>query len=229
MADFPFELATQGLGAIAGLAQTLIASRKEKRANEKMDRLFSRRKAFKTPEEVFKILNLAENNLQGFSDSTMEFLTGQADVGLAAGLGSATRLGADPNQLGGLVDSYYQNIFATGAQSELAKMKQFDSLTNALMVLSQNKEAEWASEDSLIKDQLQATGSQVRGFTMDRQSGLNLLTNSVANAAAYDLYNTGGTRRRTPKAAAGTTVIPTGYGGGGITPSEILARRNEYP
>lgn len=220
---------TQGIGAVAGLAQTLISNAKEKKENKKLNRFFSQRKAFKTPQEIFDNLYLQESNLQGYSDSTLGYLTGEAGAGLSSGLGAATRLGADPNQLSGLVDNYYKNIFSIGAGSELARMKQFDSVTNAMLLLAGNKEAEEVSKDNLIKDQMQAVSSRVRAAGVGVQSGANLLLNSVANLGATGLY--GSTNTPNNVTIPGTNLSAGGSGAaagtGGLTPSEIIALRNQ--
>lgn len=198
------EVAAQGVGAIIGLAQTFMNNAKEKRANRELKNLFSKRKAFETPEEIFDMLNLSQfNAAQGFSDETMSYLTGQAGAGLVGGLGTASRLGADPNQLAGLIDNYYQDIFKVGAENELTKMKKFDSFTNALGLVAQNAEAEWQSQDNLIKDQMQAVASRVGAANQGQQSGLNLTLSSLAALATNNLYG-GKTPNRTAITASTT-------------------------
>lgn len=184
------ELIAQGIGSAVGLVQTIINSGKEKRANREQERLFKQRKAFQTPSEVFDILNLTTSNAaQGYSDDTMQFLTGQAGSGLAGSLATAERLGADPNQLSGLLDSYYGDIFKIGAENDLLKMKKFDSLTNALQLVAANKEAEYQSKENLLKDRMQSVASRVQAANVGQQSGLNLLTSGLANLAAGFLYD----------------------------------------
>lgn len=179
------------VGSVVGLAQTFIEGGKAKRANKDLQRLFKKRKAFTTPAEVFDILNLTESNAaQGFSDETINYLTGQAGSGLSAGLGTASRLGADPNQLSTLLDSYYQDIFKIGAENELVKMKKFDSLTNAIGLVAQNKEAEYQSRENLIKDQMQAAAARLGKAEQGVNSGLNFAIQGLTNLAASDLYKT---------------------------------------
>lgn len=216
------------LGAAVGGIQTLIESGKAKRANKDLQKLFKQRKAFKTPSEVFDILNLTESNAaQGFSDQTMGYLTGQAESGLAAGLGTAKLLGADPNQLGGILNQYYGDIFKIGAESDLVKMKKFDSFTNALQLVAQNKEAEWQSADNLIKDQAQAAASRLGKAEQGINSGLNFAIQSLTNFAGANLYKPPVPPSVPPKGGASeTVVIDSGGGAGGRTPSEILAQRN---
>ena len=198
-----------GVGAVAGLVQTLVNAGKEKRANKELKRLFSQRKAFQTPEEIFDILNLTQMNAaQGFSDETNSYLTGQAGAGLAGGLGVASRLGADPNQLSGLIDNYYQDIFKIGAESDLVKMKKFDSLTSALNLVAENDAAEQVSADNLIKDQMQAVASRVQAANVGQQSGLNLALSSISALAGNDLYKTKTPNRSSILASNTAATVP---------------------
>lgn len=185
---------------IAGIAiggiQALIDAGKAKRANRDLKRLFSQRKAFKTPSEVFDILNLSQFNAQqGFSDDTMAYLTNQAGAGLSAGLGAATRLGADPNQLSGMIDQYFSNIFRVGAESDMVKMKRFNDFSNALQLVAANEEAEQISKDNLIKDQMAAASQRLGAAQTGIQSGLNFAVNSAAILASNDIYGLNKKRR----------------------------------
>jgi len=224
------QLIAGGIGAVAGLAQTLIESGKAKKANKELDSLFKKRRAYKTPAEVFDILNLTTSNAaQGYSDETMNYLTGQAGAGLSAGLGAATRLGADPNQLSGLLDSYYQDIFKIGNENELVKMKKFDSLTNAMQLVAQNKDAEWQSQENLIKDQMQSVAARLGKAEQGINSGLNFGIQGLANIASANLYGDQGSSNgggNVSSSRQSGSVVSSG-GTGGRTPSEILAQRNQ--
>lgn len=178
------------LGSVTGLAQTVGGFIQAGRANKDLKKLFKQRKAYETPAEIFEILQMTQNNAQsGFGAETMDFLTGQADRGLSASLGTAARLGADPNALGGILDSYYQDIFKIGGENELLKMKKFDSLTNALQLVSQNKEAEQISADNLIKDQMAAAAARLGKGEQNISSGAGLLLNSATAFETNSLYN----------------------------------------
>lgn len=186
----PAPLIAAGIGAAAGLVQSLIGGGQAKRANKELKRLFSQRSAYSTPSEIFDILNLQQFNAQqGFSDDTMSFLEGQAGAGLAAGLGTTQRLGGDPNATAGLIDNYYKDIFKIGAESDLVKMKKFDSFTNALNMVAENKTAEWQSEENLIKDQMQAAAQKVGAGQQNIQSGLNATLGSISALLTGGLYN----------------------------------------
>lgn len=198
-----------GIGLAVGGIQALVNAGKEKRANKELKKLFSQRSQFQTPEEIFEILNLNQFNAQtGFSDETTSYLTGQAGAGLAAGLGTAQRLGGDPNATAGLVDNYYQDIFKIGAESDLVKMKKFDSITNALNLVAENKAAEWASEDNLIKDQMQSVASRVGAANVGQQSGLNLALSSIGALATNNLYGTKTSNRSNILASNTAATVP---------------------
>lgn len=206
------ELIAGGIGAAIGGIQAIIGAGQANRANEDLKKLFSQRKAFKTPAEIFEILNMQQfNAAEGFSDDTTSYLTGQAGAGLAAGLGTASRLGADPNNLSGIIDSYYADIFKIGAESDLVKMKKFDSLTSALQLVAQNKEAEQVSADNLIKDQMQAAAARLNAGQQNIQSGLNASINSLTTLAMSDLYKDkdGKDKDKTKLVKAAVSYTPT--------------------
>lgn len=197
----------QGVGVLAGGIQSLIGAGQARRANRNLKRLFSQRKAYQTPEEIFEILQLTQSNAsQGFSDETLQVLEGNAGRGLSATLGSATRSGADPNQLSGVLDNYFQNIFKIGTENELVKMKKFDDFTNALRTVADNRTAEWQSEENLIKDQMQAEAAKLGAGQMNLSSGLNLAFNGITNLLAGDLYGESG--KKPPPGSAGVNTDP---------------------
>lgn len=205
------DLIVPGLGVVAGLAQSIIEGGKAKKANRELDSLFKKRSAYKTPKEVFDILNLTTSNAaQGYSDESLNYLTGQAGAGLSAGLGAATRLGADPNQLSGLLDGYYQDIFKIGNENELLKMKKFDSLTNAINLVSQHKDAEWQSQENLIKDQMQSVAARVGNAQKGVNSGLNLALQGLSSIGSAGLYDTPRPNRSNVIASNVPATVPLG-------------------
>lgn len=225
MAD-PITLAASGVGVLIGTAQSLINSGRAKRANRDLKRLFSQRKAFQTPQEVFDILNLTQFNAsQGFSDETMSFLTNQSGAGLSAGLDAATTLGADPNQLSGMIDQYFSNLFRIGAESEQVKMKRANEFISAMQLVAGNKEAEWASRENIIKDQMAAATQRLTAAQTGIQSGMNLALNSAALGVGSTLY-----RDNTPPAVppAGVDTSPYTATNPG-TPRQIDVSTGERP
>lgn len=208
--------------AVGGLIQGGIGAVQQGKNNRNLRRLFRQREAFQTPEEIFDIVNMTANNAQtGLGAETTNYLTGQADRGLTASLDAATRLGADPNQIGGVLDSYFQDIFSIGNENELAKMRKFDSLMSATQLLAQNKEAEWASQQEILKDQMAMYGQRAQAGAQNLNNGLNLALSGAASALTptYPLTNpqTAITGRR-PTPLSNTQ-------GGQLTPAQILANR----
>jgi hypothetical protein len=213
---------------IAGGVQAAVGAGQTIAGNAKLKRLFSQRKAFQTPQEIFDILNMTENNAQtGLSSETTQYLTDQADRGLTSQLGVATRLGADPNQIGATLDNYFQDIFKIGNENEIQKLKKFDSVANALQLVAQNKEAEFQSKDNLIKDQMQSAAQKVASGQQNLQSGLNLGLNAASAFSTQDLYKTQFSKLQ--QLLGGGTITTgenSGSGAGGSTPSDILALLN---
>lgn len=184
----PLQEALAAGSAILGAAQYFSERHKAKKIQGDMKRLFAKRKAYQTPQELLDIANLRSANTQGFSDQTMSYLTGEADAGLASSLGTSLRLGADPNVVGDTLDRYYRQIAGIGTQSDLAKMSQIDAVANAIGVLGQSKEAEQVSADNLIKDQLQGKYAELGIANQGMTSGANFAIQGLTNLALTDLY-----------------------------------------
>lgn len=183
------QIAAQATGSLIGIGQTIGGFIQTSRANKNLNKLFKRRRAYQTPDEIFDILNMATSNASaGYSPETLDYLTSGANTALSASLGTASRLGADPNALGGLLDQYSRDIFKIGGENELVKMRKFDGVMNAMQLVAQNKEAEQISRDNLIKDQMQAEAQKLAAGNQNIQSGLNLITNSASSAATSGLY-----------------------------------------
>lgn len=177
------------VAGVAGLVQGVGGLIQQGRANKQLNKLFKQRTAFETPSEIFDILQMNQYASQtGFGADTMDFLTGQADRGLSSSLGTAQRLGADPNAIGGILDSHFKNIFKIGSEDELLKMKKFDSLLNATQLLAANKEAEWLSKENILKDKMAALATKVDAGRQNLQSGANLGLNALV--AAENFYKT---------------------------------------
>lgn len=195
----PALAAAQG---VLGLVQTISGANKSKQ-------LMQQRQAYQTPEEYFKILNATASNAgQGFDPFSLNFMTGQTDRAFTTGLGTATRLGADPNDLSGLFDQKMQGIFKIGAENAQLNMDNFSKYLSALDVIGQNKAAEQKSQQDLIKDQLQAASAE-------KQSGIQNISNaanaylgfSSANQAAKLYAQQNGFQNNYPV----TSANPVGY------------------
>lgn len=216
------QIAAQATGTLLGAVQSIGGLIAAGKANKNLKRLFSQRKAFQTPSEIFDILNMAESNAStGYSPQTLEYLTSGANAGLSSSLGTAQLLGADPNMLSNLLSTYSRDIFKIGGENELMKLKKLDGVTNALKLVADNKDAEWASRDNLIKDQMAAEAQKLQAANQNIQSGTNLALNSITSAATSGLYN-----KNSPSGgnAASALSVSGGTNSGlqGLSPSQLI-------
>lgn len=186
------------VAAIAALAPIVIggiqassASGKAKSEQAQADALFKQRKPYKTPSEVFDIFNQTQSNAQfGFDPTSLDYITSQAQGSLAGTLDTAKVLGADPNDFASILHQNFTDIMGIGAQNNLLKMQKFDKLMNATQLIIQNKDAEFASTDNLLKDQLQNKAQKVMAAQVNEQSGINLALNGISALASSQLYKT---------------------------------------
>lgn len=145
--------------AILGTTQAIIGSERSKR-------LLQQRRAYQTPEEYYKILQQTMSTAgQGYDPFTLSYLTGKTDQAFSSTLGTAERLGANPNDLSGIFDAKVNSIMKIGAENHALNMENIGKYINALDLIGQNKAAEQKSQQDLIKDQQQAAAA-------DKQAGL---------------------------------------------------------
>lgn len=212
--------ASLAIGATASGIQNLIALIGAIGGNNKLKKLFKQRTAFQTPSEVLDILNSTEQRAQsGYDPQTLDFLTNQADRSFATSTGNALRLGADPNVIAGLDDQYLQNIMKIGSDNATLQLQNFDKFLNAKQLVAANKEAEWASKENLIKDEMAAASTKVAAGQQNLQSGINLGLQVATSGAMNDLYGL-----NTP-----TSNVGNNFGNGnsgvmqpGLSPSELI-------
>ena len=174
------------VGAAAGIYQGFKGASDKKKALENEQQLFKQRKAYQTPSEILDIYNTAKYNAQsGFDPTTMSYLTSQAEGSLATTLDTSKILGGDPNNFASIINQNFQDIFRIGSENDLAKMKKFDALTNATQLVAQNKDAEYASQQNLIKDQMAAEVQKGQAGAANEQSGINLALNGLTSGINY--------------------------------------------
>lgn len=178
-----------GVTAGIGLLQTGIGASRQGKANKKLKKLFAQRQSFQTPKEVFDILNSTQYNAQsGFDPQTMTFLNNSADRAFATNTGTALRLGADPNVVAGLDDQYLQSIMKIDSDNSLLQLQNFYKFLNAKQLVASNKEAEWASKEDILKDEMQMYGQKAKAGADNVNSGLNLIGQGVSNYFSSQLY-----------------------------------------
>lgn len=161
-------LALAGAQAVMGGIQAISGSRNAKK-------LMAQRTPYKTPEEIFKQMQLAQSMAgQGYDAFTLNYLTGNIDRAFSETTGTAKRLGADANSLSGLLAQRMQSIMQVGAGNAQAHQGNLKNFSAMLGVVAANKTAEGKSEQDIIKDKLQQAG-------LDKQQGMANIT-SAANA-----------------------------------------------
>lgn len=194
------------IAVAAGIYQSAHADAKAKKSQAASDKLFSQRKAYKTPSEILDVFNQSQYNAQsGFDPTTLSYITSQAQGSLAGTLDTAKQLGGDPNNFASILDQNFQDIFKIGSENNLLKMKKFDSLLSATELLAQNKDAEYGSTQNLLKDQLATQGQRTQAAQVNEQSGINLALSGVsALGNYYDTKNP--TIPKIPKPQAGQNL-----------------------
>lgn len=197
-------------------------------ADAKLKKLMARRTAYKTPEEYFTILQATQNAAQqGYDPFTLNYLTNQTDRAFDQASGAATRLGANPNDLGALFDQKMQGIMKIGAENHALNLASFSKYLSAVDVIGQNKAAEQVSADNLIKDQMQAAAADKAAGVQNVGSAANAFISMSSAAKTSDLYKQIQDALSALKKQGGAVGLPAASGmGPGRTPSEILANSN---
>jgi len=180
---------TGAVQAGLGVIQTVDGFIQRGKAKKQMAKLQAQRKAYETPEEVYKILQATQQNAQtGLGAQTLNYLTGNADQVFSQAIGAITLNGGDPNSLGALFEQRVNQSMAIGAQDQAAQMANFAKYLGALNTLGENKAAEQQSKDNLLKDQIQAASAQGADATKGIQSGTNAVIGSFAAGQQMNLY-----------------------------------------
>lgn len=182
----PLSAVQIGLGAIKTVGGLIAQSKARKR----MDKLQSQRQAYKTPEEVFQILQATQQNAQsGLGAETLRYLTGQNDRALSTSINSANLLGGDPNDLGALLERSMQQSMAIAGQDTAMRMENFGKYLGAVNTVADNRAAEQISRDNILKDQIQGASAEGGDATKNLQGGLNSILAGGAGQFMSGLYN----------------------------------------
>ena len=200
----PAGLVTAGLG----LVQSVGALIGQSKARKEMAKLQAQRKAYQTPEEVYKILEATQSNAsQGLGAQTLQYLTGVADNAFSSSIGAAALNGANPNDMGALFEQRVQQSMAVGAQNTAAQMANFSKYLGALNTVSDNKTAEWQSRENILKDRIQAASAKSGDATKSLESGANSILSALAAGQEMGLYDS----RETLSSANWRTPVGSGY------------------
>lgn len=175
------------VGAGLGVLQTGLGIVQDIKANKKINGLLDQRKAFQTSSQVYDIINATLNQAQG-DTITRDYQTNAINQNLSNTVGTATRFGADPNMLSSLFQNSVNGIMQAGQQFHQSNTAAFSNVINAFKLLSDNKDAEYASQQNIIKDKLAAAGANLQTGTQNVSGGLNTILNSFSSKATGDLF-----------------------------------------
>jgi len=170
-----------------GIATTAYGAYSKGRANKKQREALSKRKAYTTQDETYQILNALENRSQG-DTQTRDFQTQQIDNSFAQQLGVAELLGADANDLSGMFQQKMQGILQVGQQFHASNMEAFGKYIGGLDMLAKSKDAEYASQQNIVKDELQAAAADSQAANATINSGINTALAGFSAAQSNKLY-----------------------------------------
>ncbi len=198
-------IATATASVVGGAANTIALGK----TNKKIDSAMSKRKAFQTPDEVFKILNATENKSQG-DTITRDYQTNAIDRAFANAMGNAEILGGDPNSLSSMFEKKVQGILDIGDKYHASNMESFGNYMKALNVVADNKAAEQISQDNIWKDYMQSLSKQKSDQQQSINNSINSLIGSASSFATGNLYKDNNKTQSAQGAASGAV----GSGGG---------------
>lgn len=177
------------IGLALGGAQTAFGIVQKLSADAKLKKLLSRRKAFTTPDEVFKMLNATESRAsQGYDPATLQYLTNELDRASGSAVGVAARMGADPNVISAIFDQKVQGLMKIGAENHVLNTENWSRYLGALGIVGENKTAEWKSQQDIIKDQIQATVGNKEAADKNISGGINNVLSTLSAGKISSLY-----------------------------------------
>lgn len=159
---------------------------------------------YKTPKELEQIYNATQSMASsGFDPATLEYMTGQTNKQSAAALGTAARMGADPNALGAILDQNLDRLVQIGSENARMNMQRFGQFMEASQMLASSRDAERVSKNNRIKDELQqAATDKAQGFA-NFGNALNTLVSVDANNKIGKLFTDQGGN------TTGASTMPT--------------------
>lgn len=198
-----------GLSAVSiglGVAKGIKADKAAKAAQAKIE-------PYKTPQEVYDVLNATQANAgSGFDATTLDYLNNQSDSAFAGSLATAQRIGADPNALSAIFGQKIDGIMEVGAQNHAMQMQNFSAYINALNATGASSAAEQKSQQDLLKDQLQKIANDKAIAAGQISQGINAGIAGIANSQMAKLYATNNNNvaqtTYTPQTTNSTGYIP---------------------
>jgi hypothetical protein len=173
--------------AVVGVTGIAVGAVNGAKAEKGIKNAMSKRRAYKTPDEVFQILNATENKSQG-DTITRDFQMNQLDTSFADILGTAETLGADPNQLSSLFGQKLQGMLQVGDQFHKSNTESFGNYINALKLVGDNKAAEQISQDNIWKDYMQSLAKKKADANTTVNNGINSLLSGIGIYGTNQLY-----------------------------------------
>ena len=173
--------------AVVGVTGIVVGAVQTGKANKRIKGALNNRKTYQTPDEIYKLLNSAENKSQG-DTITRDYNTNQLDMSFADALGTAETLGAGPNQLSALFGQKVNGMLQVGEQFHRTNMEAWGNYAKALAVVGENKAAEWQSEDNKWKDYMQALSKQKEAGQQTTMAGINNLIGAAGMYGENKLY-----------------------------------------
>ena len=176
-----------GVAASAGLA-VMGAIDMIGGTNER-NRLMAQRKAFKTPQEYFDMYNAAQSMAsQGYDAFTLSFLQNNIDQAFAESADASLKFGGDPNDVAALFSQRVSGLMKVGAENHAKNLENFSRWYAAKDLIGQNAEAEWASEQDILKDKIQAANQRRREGFQNIIGAINTFTSSGAAGKTMGLF-----------------------------------------
>lgn len=170
------------------------------KAKKDANKLLAQREAYKTPPQVTDILNATKANAStGFNAQTLDYLNNQTMQSFSSSIGTAQRLGADPNVLSSIFHQNVDNIIRVGIENNMANTQNFSAFLNSLNASGASSAAEQKSQQDILKDRLQQAATGQTLASQQVSAGLNTAL------SAYSIYKTGQLYNRP------TGVNNTGY------------------
>lgn len=167
-----------GLGIIQGIGQ-----------KKKINGLVGQLTPLTIPDQVSQILNLNLSNAQG-DLQTQNYETQNLDNAFSQSLGSATRLGANPNDLSALFQQKINGVMQIGEQTHQSRTAAFSSLIGSLQNTADYNVAEQVSKNDIIKNKIQAAQGNLTTATNNVSGGINTALSSLSSKVLGNLYKT---------------------------------------
>lgn len=132
-----------GLGILEGGIQLFSSIGKERKDREALNKL--QQPFYKIQDEYIQNKNLSESQAQGgLPTATKDYLTGESQRGLSAGISGVLQSGGSPNDINKLFDTYNKSIDRTAAEDAEVHQKNIDYFMGVNKDLAGQRVTQWA-------------------------------------------------------------------------------------